>query len=305
MGDYTNLSVQLDLDLTGGLPTLPDAAVDPAPRWAIPAGPVPPLDDLLRRRCRRDQQSLQQPCWRTARACPTSCVARSAAGARCRSICPRSRGVPEPAAAAHHGCDGIRARPARARTPAAAGGCPAAGSAARCCRCPAARAAPTGAGSGPTDAGEGPDDGVSCMDGLRPRPRRPARAGDGAADDHPPHQDPAASIFVDHHAGRRHATSARATPGSTGSSSTTPTPSSPTSTESGGIFAGAEVSYRGVRIGQVERARAHRRRRRRACSTSRTTTTRSRRRRGHGRQPLGRRRAVRRPAAPDRRQARS
>ena len=44
---------------------------------------------------------------------------------------------------------------------------------------------------------------------------------------------------------------------------------------SGGIFAGGEVTYRGVRIGQVEQARADRRRRRRPPRRSTTTTTRS------------------------------
>ena len=46
--------------------------------------------------------------------------------------------------------------------------------------------------------------------------------------------------------------------------------------DSGGIFAGGEVTYRGVRIGQVEQARAHRLRASTSTSTSTTTTTRSR-----------------------------
>ena len=46
--------------------------------------------------------------------------------------------------------------------------------------------------------------------------------------------------------------------------------------DSGGIFAGGEVTYRGVRVGQVELARADRRGRRRPPRRSRRTTTRSR-----------------------------
>ena len=73
--------------------------------------------------------------------------------------------------------------------------------------------------------------------------------------------------------------------------------------DSGGIFAGGEVTYRGVKVGQVERARADRRGRRRPPRDRQDYDDDPGRRDRPGRQPLRGRRAVRRAAAAERRRA--
>ena len=64
-----------------------------------------------------------------------------------------------------------------------------------------------------------------------------------------------------HHRRRDLATSRRATSGSPSASSAAARRSSPTSRSSGGIFVGAEVTYRGVRVGRVSELDPERRRR--------------------------------------------
>ena len=94
--------------------------------------------------------------------------------------------------------------------------------------------------------------------GLRPVAGQPAGARrwsvrqGGEPSDHPPHQDPADDLRG-HHAARRAPSSARATPSSTRRSTTTTTRSTAHFADSGGIFAGGEVTYRGVSVGKVNK----------------------------------------------------
>ena len=71
--------------------------------------------------------------------------------------------------------------------------------------------------------------------------------------------------------------------------------------DSGGIFAGGEVTYRGVSVGRVEQARAHRRGRRRLPRHRQRLRRHPGRHAGRGRQPVRGRRAVRRAPAAGRR----
>ena len=73
--------------------------------------------------------------------------------------------------------------------------------------------------------------------------------------------------------------------------------------ESGGIFTGAEVSYRGVTVGKVGRHDADRQGRRRGAQHREGLRGHPEGHQGGRRQPVGGRRAVRRPAAADQGQA--
>ena len=63
MGDYTNLSVTLDVDLTKGLPTAPGIPTVPCiPLGEIPeAGPLPPADELCEGAINAINKCLQSP----------------------------------------------------------------------------------------------------------------------------------------------------------------------------------------------------------------------------------------------------
>ena len=116
------------------------------------------------------------------------------------------------------------------------------------------------------DGPRGPDDG-RAHGRLRPRPGQPARPGDGDRDDHPPHPLQLLVFVVItllgvSYVGARYARLDRLFFDDTYTVVAH-------FADSGGIFAGGEVSYRGVHVGRVERAGAHRRR----ASTSTSTST--------------------------------
>lgn len=79
LGDYTNLSVQLQLDLTQGLPTLPGLPTEVicTPLGQIPdAGPLPPLDTLCAGALDAIQKCLQSPSLQTCQGLPTFLVSQ-------------------------------------------------------------------------------------------------------------------------------------------------------------------------------------------------------------------------------------
>jgi phospholipid/cholesterol/gamma-HCH transport system substrate-binding protein len=79
MGDYTNLSVTLELDFSNGLPTPPGLPTDVActPLGEIPdAGPLPPLDELCAGALSAINRCTQSPSVENCRGIPDFLVAQ-------------------------------------------------------------------------------------------------------------------------------------------------------------------------------------------------------------------------------------
>ena len=278
MGDYTNLSIEVDLTVPRRLPT--------GCRPACPPG-LPTLPTCLPPPGR--SSAGRRPVITATSPTPPS----RSGDSRQRRIGPGKvlRASPEklPSSSA-----GVR-QAARTRTR------PGLQAAQRACplpHTPTAAAGPGGATVHQPAAGAAPLPRPSCRARLgrrQHRRRRPARTDDGAADDvyDPDAREPARArdggdamitrrtkrpahgVRADH-AARRQLTSAPATPGSTGCSSTTATPSSRTSRTPAASSPAPRSPTAACSVGQVEQAAADRRGRRRLPRHRQRATTRSR-----------------------------
>ena len=293
MGDYTNLSITLDVDLTGIPTTIPTTLPTEAciPLSALPQdGPLP------------DTSKLCQDALDAINDVPRGPASRRRRGMRGPAGLGHQRGVPAvPRARPLRGLG--RPRPCRCRRP----------------RCRPSRSRPCrrsripglplpglpGPGRTPPTlhpTGARTDD-RRARRGLRPRAREPPRPGDGDSDDHPPDQAPAARLRP-HHAGRRQL---RGRP----LRAARPPRHRPELRRRGALRrlrrrlrGGGGVLPRGAR-GRGQGARPHRRRRRPRARHRRRARRHPGRRARAGGQPVGRRRAVRRAAAAERQRPRT
>ncbi len=243
MGDYTNLSVRLELDLTDPvLPGIPCRELDSIPD-DLPLGDILDLPNLCDEANAAIQQCIQQ---RTAAACaglPLGVV---------NAVCQR---VPVPGLCPAGGRRWRRpaqpAQPPEPARPRQRGGGMLGGGLGGLLRPPAfgsgdtTRTDASGAGRGPTMA--------EMMADLRPGAREPPRPAGGGAAVITRRTKIQLVIFVIITLVGASRSSVPATRASTGSSVTTPTPSSPTSRSPVASSGNAEVTYRGVSVGEVEK----------------------------------------------------
>nr|WP_272917670.1 MCE family protein [Nocardioides flavescens] len=103
MGDYTNLSVQLQLDLTQGLPTLPGLPTEVVctPLGQIPdVGPLPPLDTLCAGAIDAINKCLQSPSLQNCQGLPNFLISQVCQQVAIPVLCPgagsATPGVPLP-----------------------------------------------------------------------------------------------------------------------------------------------------------------------------------------------------------------
>ncbi len=102
MGDYTNLSITLDIDLTQGLPTLPGIPTVPCiPLSEIPdLGPLPPLGQLCEGAIQTINECLQHPSARNCAGLPTFIINQVCNKLPVPGLCPgagaATPGVPLP-----------------------------------------------------------------------------------------------------------------------------------------------------------------------------------------------------------------
>lgn len=89
MGDYTNLSVQMDVDLSHGLPSAPGLPLDECLKLSdIPqSGPLPPLDQLCEKAGKAVQTCLQQQSVDACAGLPGAVIAEVCKGASLPLLC--------------------------------------------------------------------------------------------------------------------------------------------------------------------------------------------------------------------------
>ena len=304
MGDYTNLSVNLDIDV-------------PTCRPAERPGPAHQAADALRHRAeRRIASRSRSRCRRRVQAPADAAVHRRQKSGCQEAIVDADAGEHSTARARQHAGRGlpglagtlgrhpgdVSTLPGGHQLPMATRVRPAA-PACRGRRCSGAASAGTASSRRSTRSrGRSTRSALRRASGYDPGIGTLLLQGVARSDDHLTHQEAAASSSC---SSRWSASpsSAPATPGSTGCSTTRRYTVDAHFAESGGIFTGAEVTYRGVGIGQVSDDEADRRRRRRRPGHRQGARQDPARHAGPGRQQVRGRRAVRRAPAADRRRA--